>query len=227
MAGIERGDGVLVAAAPDRPYLVDRVFHHFDPGQLGAAHYAEAAFEIFLVPLDLLSQLCGNGVLSQLPDLVAKCLLEVFGRIGNDREINPLLRAEVRRPEQVIIGKALLGLKTGGGLYRLSLADSLDPSGAQKTEREKADRLKIPAKRHFREFVFEKFAGGLLSVICAGLDLCHHLRKRNRIGAEDDLALFVLKQTQLVVDRRKARKVFRREQRIKAFLISSALPEAS
>ena len=105
--------------------------------------------------------------------------------------LDPLLGAERRLAEDVVVRERVFGLDAQRRIECLPLARDLDPAGAKQREHEEADGFELPPERRVRELVHKISAAGHVSVTAPLFDPRHHLRKRSSVGPECRPALFV------------------------------------
>ena len=151
--------------APDGLDLVARVLQDLAAREASGPKEPERLLEVVFVPLDRFANGRGDRAGGQLLDLVAEGLLEVVRGLDPHRHVDALLRAEARRPEQVVVGEGVLRLGRRRAVDRHSLRDGLDGAGPEQRQGQQADGLEVPAERRLGEFVLKELAGRLLAVV--------------------------------------------------------------
>src|SRR5262249_4779429 len=104
MRGVESENGILFVAPPDSPHLVDGTFEDVHTRELGGPHRAENAVEALFVALDRSPDFGSDRARRQLLDLVAERVAIVFPGLGQDGEVDALLRPEARSTKHVVAG---------------------------------------------------------------------------------------------------------------------------
>jgi hypothetical protein len=191
--GVEGGDRVLLGAAPNSSHLIDGVIQNLGAREPARSEDSERLVEVVFMPLDRVTDGRGDRSGGQLLDLVPKGLLEIFGGLDPHGHVDALLRAETRRPEQVVIGEGLFRLCRRRAVDRHPFGDSLDAAGPQERQGQHAHCLEVPTEGRLGELVLKESAGRLLAVVRLGGNLRHDVGERRDVGLEHRLAVFVPK----------------------------------
>ena len=218
VARVERRDGVVLRAPEDGLHLAEGAVEHRAARQAVRRERRERGRDGVLVARDLLAQLGDDGAGVQLPHLAAEGVAEGLGGLHQLLELDALLRAERRLPEQVVVRERVARLDAGDRVDRLALAGRLDLPGAQEREDEQAHDLEVPAERLLRELVGEVAAARGVAVVRALLDAVEDLLQRAALDAEDGLALLVAQEAEAAEHRRQALEVLGGEEGVGALL---------